>query len=939
MKVLLEREREVAELGAALDRANAGKGSAVAIEAKAGLGKTRLLREVCEVGGSAGLNVLSARATDLEREFPFALVRQLFESELVAPTRAEREALLEGAGAARRALGLDTDDDRAHDSFAVLHGLYWVTAALAEQGPLLLTVDDAHTADEASLDYLGFLLPRLEELPVLLVLTSRPDEPDPPAGLGRVLIDASVRHLALAPISVEATTALLAEELGQQPEREFAATCHEVSGGNPFLLCELARTLLEERIEPAAGQVQVVRKLAPERVARMVLTRIARLPSEAESLARSLAVLGDGSELRLVAELAGVDPRTAQRAADELRASAIFGGDTSLRFIHPLVRNAIYAAVPASERAALHGRAATLLREDRVPPEQIATQLLVSEAQGKRATVEILLDAGERALATGAPRSAIAYLTRALREPPPAEMRAMVLGPLITAGFRAADHSVLSGIEADIDAEFERDPSLRTRWAADLMRSMALGGRFEEAATMLTEAVEIAATEGDVQRAFQLEAQLSTLALVVPSVPAVNVAGYADQIDPDSPSGRLAAAMEVRAAAVGGTAHDAADAAKRALGDNGVIFAEEPELVASTVAVMALVAADEVDAARHGAERALAIAHERGATPDISRGWFLRGFVAWGEGDLIAAEADVRQAIDLARLAGIVPAVLMYTGPLMEILIERDELGAAEAELQATGMARGPIPANAMFSIVLLIRGHLRFEQGELEDALEDLLALSGREDQLGLGPGPLATASPLTVRALTARGDQARAQEIADRAMAPVRRWGAPASIAHVLRADAAARGGADGIRSLQEAAALMEDSPRRLERAHVLLELGTALRVEGRRGDARAVLLEAFKLARQCGAARIAKRAHGELGASGETIRRYLPIGVESLTPSERRVAELAASGMTNRQIAQSLFVTVKTVEAHLSATYDKLDISSRRQLGDALAEPVDP
>jgi DNA-binding NarL/FixJ family response regulator len=98
---------------------------------------------------------------------------------------------------------------------------------------------------------------------------------------------------------------------------------------------------------------------------------------------------------------------------------------------------------------------------------------------------------------------------------------------------------------------------------------------------------------------------------------------------------------------------------------------------------------------------------------------------------------------------------------------------------------------------------------------------------------------------------------------------------------------------------------------------------------------LRKAFDVARHGGAIRVAQRAHGELQATGEKIRPYAPIGVESLTPSERRVADLAASGMTNRQIAQSLFVTVKTVEAHLSAAYDKLDISSRRQLPDALSD----
>jgi ATP/maltotriose-dependent transcriptional regulator MalT len=220
---------------------------------------------------------------------------------------------------------------------------------------------------------------------------------------------------------------------------------------------------------------------------------------------------------------------------------------------------------------------------------------------------------------------------------------------------------------------------------------MALSGRFEEAASLLGEAIEVAVTEGDVERAYQLQAQLSTLAAMVPSVPQVTIADHGGKIDPDSPTGRLVAAMEARAAVVNGTASEVIDAAKRALGNGAIIFAEEPELAAASIAVMALVGADEVKAARQAAERALAIARKRGATPEMVRARFLIGFTAWGSGDLVAAEADMRQAMNLARLAGIIPLALMCAGTLVEVLIERDELTAAEAELQAVGVADGPV--------------------------------------------------------------------------------------------------------------------------------------------------------------------------------------------------------------------------------------------------------
>ena len=219
MSVLLERERELAELKATLEEVAAGKGCAVGIEAAAGLGKTRLLQVTRGSGTDAGLKILAGRASELEQDFPFALVRQLLGPEIAGLPAEERERVFDGATAARGALGLDLGDRPDSDAFAVLHALYWVTAALAERTPLLLAIDDAHSADAASLDYLAFLLPRLEELPILLVLTGRPDEPDPSGGFRRMMTDATVRHLTLSPLSPEATAAFLAGELGPSRRR------------------------------------------------------------------------------------------------------------------------------------------------------------------------------------------------------------------------------------------------------------------------------------------------------------------------------------------------------------------------------------------------------------------------------------------------------------------------------------------------------------------------------------------------------------------------------------------------------------------------------------------------------------------------------------------------------------------------------------------------
>ncbi|HZV72682.1 MAG TPA: AAA family ATPase [Conexibacter sp.] len=938
MSELLERERELAELDALVTEACAGAGRLAVIEAAAGLGKTRLLQVAREGGRGVGMRVLAARATELERDFPFALARQLFEPALAALDEPAREALFQGAaGAARGALGMPEDgaaEEEFADAFAVLHGLYWLTAALAEQQPLLLAVDDAHWSDAASLDFLGFLVPRLEELPLLLVLACRPDETGVRSSLARIATDALARRLTPRALSLRGTAALLADELEHEPEEAFTATCHEVSGGNPFLLCELARTLAVEEIHPVAEQAPRVRALTPERVTRTVQLRLARLSPEAQAVARAVVVLGDDADGRLAAELVGLDEAAVARAADELRAAAILDPDATLRFIHPLVRTALDAELPAGERAAAHARAVELLRAGGASAQRLATHLVLTEARGERATVETLLEAGGAALASGAPRSASAYLTRALREPAPDDLRAGILDRLVTAGIRAPDRALFAAVLPTLLEEQERDPRLPVRWGMKVSTWMTFNGRADDALPLLERAIEAAGEQGDVESIFRLEAQLSLLAQRPLPAARARLTPYLDRIEPDSASGRLAAAHAAEWHAFDGTAADAVEVARRALMRDGRIFVEQPELFAPGRAVLALILADELDAARRGAEQALAYARRRSATPELVAAWWLNGGVAWACGDLAAAEADVRQALEVARLGKLRFAELPLRAVLASLLVARGELDAAEVEIEASGMT-GEIPDVVWFALSLFARGQLRFEQGRFEHAAADFLQLERLSTRWGVIGMPAPPARICAARAVVALGDRERGRAMAETALAHARHWGAPTLVSRALCALAMAVDGADRLAALEEAVVVLDGSPARLVRAEALADLGAALRRARRRVDARPPLREALSLARRCGAAGLAKRAYDELAATGERVRHYTPIGVESLTPSQRRVAELAASGMTNRQIAQTLFLTVKTIETHLAATYDKLGIRSRQQLPAALGE----
>ncbi|MBS1870184.1 MAG: AAA family ATPase [Actinobacteria bacterium] len=932
---LLEREQELAELTALAGQSRRGNGRLVLVEAHAGLGKTRLLQAARRIGAEQGMHVLRARATELERDFPFALVRQLFAPGLVAMAAKERDALLEGASAAARgALGLAAGNGDASgpgDEYAVLYGLYWLTAALAERHPLLLSIDDAHWADAASLRYLSFLLPRLEDLPALVVVTCRPGEPDVHAELAQIGADAAARRLAPAALSRAAAAALLAGELGAAPDDAFASACHEATGGNPFLLQELAITLAAQAVRPVAAAAGLVPELAPEGVTRTVLTRVARLTPQARALARAIAVLGDDSDHRLVAALAKLDEDATLAAADELRAVAILDAGTSLRFVHPLVRNALATELPASARAAAHARAANLLRERGASPEQIATHLLATTESGSRATAETLLEAARRALADGAARSAVAYLTRALREPPPADRRAALLEALITAVARAGDFATAVAAEPDVLAETDRDPALLVRMAPELMLWLLLGGRYDDATALLERAVEEATRRDDVDGAMRLEAHLLTTLQLPPAAGRPRLARYRARLAPESAGGRLAAAFEALWAMTDGSASSAVAFARQAL-DGGRVFFEQPDLLPPSHAVLALAFADELDAAQHAVEQAIEAARRSGATLYHAGALYMRAGVARIRGDLAAAEADVRQALGAARLVGPIAVPPLMTALLVNVLTERGELEAAEAELEAVGMS-GAVPDGGWFATLLFDRGRLRLARGATQDGAADLLELRERLERTGAAGNPMTPASSYAALALSALGEQRRARELAEEQLVHAERWGAPTAVASAQRSLGLTRGGAAGLELLEAAARTLERSPARLDRAHALCDLGAALRRANRRGQAREPLAEALELARACGAVPLAKRAYDELRTCGARVRRWTPIGVDSLSPSERRVAELAASGRTNREIAQALFLTVKTIESHLAAAYDKLGISSRRQLPEAL------
>jgi DNA-binding NarL/FixJ family response regulator len=410
-------------------------------------------------------------------------------------------------------------------------------------------------------------------------------------------------------------------------------------------------------------------------------------------------------------------------------------------------------------------------------------------------------------------------------------------------------------------------------------------------------------------------------------------ARHADLLVPDTPAERLWLALQSWLGTfLGDSAERTGELAARALA-NGRIFAEQPDSPVPAMAVVVLARTEQLDLATDRTEAFAAQARSRGSVLALAGASFLRANVALLRGEVARAEENARSAAGAARTGGWLGGVPMFVAVHLAALIERDDLEGAEAEL-ARGDGGGPLRESYWGAPLLLTRGRLRLAQRRFDEAAADLTELRHKYEQAGIWNASHGVGLDLAL-ALAARGEQDAARRSAVDELERARAWGAPSAIGAALRVRGLLESGADGIALLEEAIGVLASSPVALERVRALVDYGAALRRANRRAAARAPLHEALEAARRGGALALARRAHEELAATGERLRPLLPTGAGSLTPSERRVAELAAEGLTNRQIAQTLFLTVKTVEGHLSHVYRKLDIPSRRELGPALSE----
>ncbi len=928
----LERDAEQSALEALLTDVADGRGGAIVIEGPAGLGKSSLIEHARLLAKERGFARLRGSGDPADEALPWGVVRQLVELSISRYVGEVRELILEGpAGRALRALD-GAPDSRATDEAAfarTLHALWWVAADLSSTRPLLITVDDAQWADLPSQRFLAYLARRLEDLPVALVVGARPPR-DQTGPLVELMSGRLAQRLTPQPLSCTAL-AVLASHRGQSPALGVVSALSTATGGNPLLSRQLLDELAHRGLDLGAdATADVLPQLGPHTISRSLL---AGLSFPAMSLASALAVLGRRGDLASAVQLAHLDDTVSGAVVDELVAAHVLESAPNTRsdlaFVHPVVREAVLTTLRADERANLHARAAQGLQARGAPAEQVAAHVVMAPVDSVPGGVAALRAAAAALLSTGDAQTAVAHLARALESTPAdPDLRAELGSALLRAGEAAAARPhLLAGATGPCAPDVRAERLL----AAATATSRTQG---PEAGAVELERVLRDTGLADGPARLKLEAGLASISTLTPS--GLERSGRRlsqfQHLSGDTQDERtLLALLSQRAFYAAQPSADVAALAVRALAGGRYFDEMGTDVLPWGNAMHALVLADAI-------EPALAeIAHARrslsgGGSPlEFSLVSTAAAMTATRTGDVQVADTEAATA--LASLALVEPEprvvglVAVCTHFSAKAALARGQISTAKRLLQDFDEAwpgrSGFLPVQRL----ALVRGALALAEGAPQIALARALELGATESAAGL-ENPAIPWRILATQAALRLGDLAQAEQLSADQFARAQSWGAASDIGAALRLRARVDPGSR-LALLEQAVDVLETAPAQLELAAALTDLGEALGVAQRRTDARETLRRGAELADARGALALRARAMEGLAALGDRPRKLMFSGAESLTGSERRVAELAAAGQSNREIAQELFVTPKTVENHLGRVYVKLAISGRKEL----------
>jgi DNA-binding CsgD family transcriptional regulator/tetratricopeptide (TPR) repeat protein len=908
----LERAAEMEQLAALLADAKAGRGQVCVVEGPSGIGKSRLLEACADLANAEEMQVLRVRCSELSRDHPFGVVQNLFGPELARAGRAMRARLMQGpASLAEPVFGQGV----AADEFAVTHGLYWLTVNFVEQCPLALLVDDLSWADESSQRFFAYLAERLDDLPAAFVATIRTGDPGSESALvGSVWDATTTATIRPAALSAQAIEALLSAAL---PDRDVHCdvipSVMQLTGGNPFFVVAVAN---------AMRSGEDVGSTTPGSVRRQIARRLGRLDPNASALAKAASVIGDGTSLRDVSRLAalGTDHTHGIVQAERLVNAQLFGSSDPVTFAHSIIREATYDLLSAEERLTMHAKAARVLAETGAEPEVIAEHLLLSTAGDDPWALGVLHEAGLASSRKGAHNAALRYLRHAVQA---ADASRLPPRLLIDLGLsEAAAGEVLSLNRFEKALEMVHEPAQRADAMYSLGETLYRFGRFAEAAATFHYGAEFFGTEEPQIRvrfqgaAWSSEVHLSPTHGVPPDATA----------DDDHDDGALLAVRALRDSLTTPPAAAAATLALRSLGDGALLAAQGAQGPSVNLATAALFHCGLLAEANEVVDATLNDALERGAELAYAEAALLRALIVYSRGRIADAAADAQAALDRLEHRGHVYANKALA-ILVHCMIERGELDEAAQMFKCRDAQLAATPALNAYVCVARARVHL--SRNEIPEAISALNELQGPlNGDTDLNPTILPWRSVAGIAAHRV-GDVRQSRRLFDEELGLARSFGVPITIGIALRRRASTESGEEAVATLRESVDTLRPTEALLHLGHAEAGLGRGLRRLGLQVEAREHLTIALDLAFRCGATALEKYTREELIAAGGRPRRPLLSGVESLTPTEIRIAHLAAQGLHNRDIAERLFVSRNTIAWHLRNVYRKLNVESRDQL----------
>jgi tetratricopeptide (TPR) repeat protein len=875
----------------------------VLVSGAAGSGKTHLLHSFGEQAGARGAQVLSALGTEAERDLPLGVLGQLL-------ARFPEPGMSPDPPAAQTAEGRMTTRD--------MERLVQRISLAATERAVVICVDDIQYADAASLEFLQYLMLRIRSAELMLVFSESEHQPDyAPSFRVSLLRHPQFHRIRLDLLTRIEMRRLLDERLGPGPAAELSKKWWAMSGGNLLLV----RALMDDHIT-AAGESG--RPVGSASYGQAVLACLHSGTAEMRDAARALAVLGDAGSPAF-GRLSGTDPDAMARGAGQLAAVGLVDHGW---FRHPAIGTVVLSELSDDERRRLHHDAARLLYDSGAPVTDVAGQLVAAEYTDAGWAPEILRMAAKQALGEDRHQPAVTYLNLALRACRDTGERAATRAVLALAERRLNPAFMVRHLTSLIEAV--RLGLLSPQCCAGLVRAALRHGRRDDALTVL-EALREQVCDGDIEAAAQLRVLSSWIRVQRPGMP-VRVAPPKDDsaIDLLAP-GQRAADVLLEVLTRGGSER-AVEHAEQILQS---AYLDDSTIETIESALLSLIYSDRCEQAAQICDALLAEAAVRRVPMWRAVLAAARAEIAFRLGDLRQAETHGQMALGHISHRG---WGVDAGWPVATVVLAQTAMGRFDA---AEDMLAIPM-LDALFETraglhYLYARGVFRQGRNHLDSALADFLACGDLAMRWGLDVPGLVPWRSAAASVLLRLGNAARARALMEEQLTRSRPRH-PRSRGMTLRVYASAGEPQRRPALLREAVEALGVCGDQLELARALAELGLSYRELGEPTRARTLLDQASQLADRCAAKPMRRRLiRVRRGTANEPRPVLKPKSVPAgepehftmLTGAEGRVAQLAALGYSNREIADKLFVTVSTVEQHLTRVYRKLRVNRRTDL----------